>query len=52
MTPGDRERIRLLVKRSCAEQGIDVIVPPEVAAEVARLIAGGRLGRGGDGRAA
>jgi hypothetical protein len=43
MTPADRERVRALVERSCAEQGVDVIVPAEVAAEVAQLVAGARV---------
>jgi hypothetical protein len=52
MTPADRERVRALVEQTCAEQGVDVIVPADVAADVAKLVAGARVGRGDGGRAA
>ena len=48
MTPRDRERIQALVERTCAEQGIPLIVPPEVAAAVAQLLAGAWVERGGE----
>jgi hypothetical protein len=44
VTPPDRERVRALVERTCAEQGIPLVVPADVAAEVARLVAGARVG--------
>jgi hypothetical protein len=40
MTPADRARVRERVEQSCAAQGIPLVVPPEVAADVARLVAG------------
>jgi hypothetical protein len=52
MTRADRERVRALVERTCTEQGIPLVVPTDVAADVARLVAGALVERGGDGRAA
>ena len=52
MTPADRERIRALVRRTCAEQGVPLVVPADVAADVARLLAGAWVERGDDDRAA
>jgi hypothetical protein len=52
MSPAERERIRALVQRTCAEQGIPLTVPPDVAAAVARLLAGARLERRDGGQAA
>jgi hypothetical protein len=46
MTPADRERIRALVRRTCAEQGIPLVVPADVAADMARLLVGDRVERG------
>jgi hypothetical protein len=51
MTPAERDRIRERVEKTCAEQGIDVIVPPEVAADVARLLAGAWAEWGADAAA-
>jgi hypothetical protein len=52
MTPGERARIRERVERSCTAQGIPLVVPADVAAAVAQLMAGARIGRGDDGQAA
>jgi hypothetical protein len=52
MTPGERARVRERVERTCAEQGIPLVVPPDVAAAVARLLVGARVERGDGGRAA
>jgi hypothetical protein len=52
VTAADRERVRALVERTCAEQGIPLVVPADVAADVAKLVAGARVERGDGGRAA
>jgi hypothetical protein len=46
MTAQERDRVRELVERSCLQQGVPLAVPPEVARDVAALIAvGGRRRR-------
>jgi hypothetical protein len=46
VTPAERERIRALVQRTCAEQGISLVVPADVASDLARLM----VGAGSEGR--
>jgi hypothetical protein len=38
MTPAERARVREIVRRTRAEQGLPPEFPPEVCADVARLI--------------
>jgi hypothetical protein len=52
MTAAERERVRALVEQTCTEQGIPLVVPAAVAADVARLVAGAQVERGDGGRAA
>jgi hypothetical protein len=49
VTAEERARVREIVERTCKEQGIPLVVPAEVCAEVARLIAVAQ-GREGGGR--
>jgi len=48
MTAAERECVRALVRRTCAEQGVPLVVPADVAAHVARLLAGARFEGGGE----
>ena len=41
MTPDDRARVREIVARSCAEQGVPLTVPPDAASAVAAMVAAG-----------
>jgi hypothetical protein len=40
MTAEERERVRALVERTCAAQGVPLEVPPEAAQAVAAMIVG------------
>jgi hypothetical protein len=46
MTATDRARVRAIVERTCAAQGVDIVVPPDVAADIARLVASARVEAG------
>jgi hypothetical protein len=40
MTGQERDQVRALVERTCAAQGVPLVVPVDVAQAVARMIAG------------
>jgi hypothetical protein len=43
-TAEERAQVRSIVERSCAAQGVPLVVPPDVAHAVAALVAGRRPG--------
>jgi hypothetical protein len=45
VTAEERDRVRVLVERTCAAQGVPLAVPPDAAQAVAMMIAGRRPGR-------
>jgi len=52
VTPDELARVRERVEQTCAAQGIPLVVPPDVAAQVAGIVAASSQPDEGGGRGA